>query len=262
MGGALDIRSSGLTALDGELTVAGGFTGGNIGVASGGELVVTGTLNANGSGQSGARAGQVAVEACGVRVDPGATLTAEGDSGLNRVLSRNGTVINGNMLADPLSGRNELVYRAEIPEILPSARIVPEAVQILDPLLESCSVCGNGAVESPETCDDGGRCEGGPDDGELCVVPDDCDGGVCTPVDGDGCSTMCRIEGAVTGDTNCDGQVNASDIPSLVSEIYDGDGDSVGMVGLGAYPGCAGADANRDEQVTGADITATLFLLR
>jgi len=65
------------------------------------------------------------------------------------------------------------------------------------------AVCGNGIIESPETCDDGGTCVGGTDDGLKC--PSNVSGGVdcaapgvCTPFGGDGCANNCTTETNVT----------------------------------------------------------------
>lgn len=61
------------------------------------------------------------------------------------------------------------------------------------------TVCGNGILEGVlvgglETCDDGKHCA----DNTACIADVDCVGvgdEVCTPRDGDGCSSMCIIEG-------------------------------------------------------------------
>ncbi|MDD1717384.1 MAG: hypothetical protein LUQ45_03945, partial [Methanoregulaceae archaeon] len=65
------------------------------------------------------------------------------------------------------------------------------------------AVCGNGIVESPETCDDGGTCVGGTNDGQKCpsnvVGGVDCAApGVCTPFGGDGCANNCTTETNLT----------------------------------------------------------------
>ncbi len=58
------------------------------------------------------------------------------------------------------------------------------------------SFCGDGIVTAVlgEQCDDGGLCQGGDDDGDPCLSSEDCPGGSCAGVGGDGCSAGCRVE--------------------------------------------------------------------
>lgn len=64
----------------------------------------------------------------------------------------------------------------------------------------SGAVCGNGVIEDPEQCDDGGICVGGSNDLAECTSPGDCPGGRCTvvggqPTSGGGtCSANCTLE--------------------------------------------------------------------
>ncbi len=85
-------------------------------------------------------------------------------------------------------------------------------------------VCGNGVVEPPETCDDGGTCTGGDNAGTHCTAESDCTGdGICSggtkfffactddngcpgggkcihckTFGGDGCAANCTAETAIT----------------------------------------------------------------
>ena len=68
-------------------------------------------------------------------------------------------------------------------------------------------------------------------------------------------------EAAIAGDANGDGVVAVEDIGFAVAELFDGDGDLVSAVSGGGFPGAPGVDANDDERVTAADLTATIRLL-
>jgi hypothetical protein len=58
------------------------------------------------------------------------------------------------------------------------------------------SVCGDGAVEEGEQCDDGSVCTGAEETlGDSCSSDDDCgEGGTCRPTGGDGCASNCTNE--------------------------------------------------------------------
>jgi len=58
--------------------------------------------------------------------------------------------------------------------------------------------CGNALVEGDEDCDDGGLCVGGANAGTFCTAQQQCPGGECQTVGGDGCATNCTLERAVT----------------------------------------------------------------
>ncbi|MGB0385105.1 MAG: CARDB domain-containing protein [Ardenticatenaceae bacterium] len=64
------------------------------------------------------------------------------------------------------------------------------------------------------------------------------------------------------GDCNDDGAVKAADIPALINEIFDGDGNSSIDVPGGTYPGDPiGCDANANQLITAADITCTIKII-
>jgi cysteine-rich repeat protein len=165
-------------------------------------------------------------------------LSSLGPSGVNRVTGRDSTGILGTMRANQSSGRNELVYNGqEEQEPIVLGTVTPAASIIVDASVLPCPACGNSNIEPPETCDDGNQ------------------------LDGDGCSSTCQVEAGIPGDANGDRVVTPDDVGFLAEEIFDGDGDSVTMVSGGAFPGSPGADANGDDVVTAADLTATLELL-
>jgi hypothetical protein len=75
-------------------------------------------------------------------------------------------------------------------------------------------------------------------------------------------SAMALPGGAQTlpGDVDGDGSVSADDLSSLETEIFDGDGDDVLDVEGGDFAGTAGADANADGLVNGADFPRVVGL--
>ncbi len=61
-------------------------------------------------------------------------------------------------------------------------------------------VCGDGVVEPPEECDDGGYCVGSDNAGAECRSDTDCPSGACRAVGGDGCAANCTTEKQVLFD--------------------------------------------------------------
>jgi cysteine-rich repeat protein len=161
-------------------------------------------------------------------------LSSKGPSGVNRVTGNNVSAILGTLTADA-SGHNQLVYDGD-PDRAPLVlgQVTPAASIIVDQTVMPCPICGDGTIEPPETCDDGNQ------------------------NDGDGCSSTCQIEAAIPGDANGDSMVTPDDIGFCISEIFDGDGDSVTMVSGGSFPASPGVDANGDKFVNAADVTATI----
>jgi cysteine-rich repeat protein len=216
--------------------------GGTIEVAAQGPVRIASTLVSTGSIAPG---GRIEVVGCTVTIcgldSPSCpaggdgVLQSQGPNGVNRLTGRNGTAVLGTIRAHQSSGRNELVYDGDDEhEPLRLGTIVPTALLIVDNGVVPCPVCGNRTIEPPETCDDGNT------------------------NDGDGCSSLCQEEASIPGDANGDSIVSPDDIGFAIQEIFDGDGDSVTMVSGGGFPGSPGADANGDDLVTVADLTATI----
>jgi fibro-slime domain-containing protein len=59
---------------------------------------------------------------------------------------------------------------------------------------QPCELCGDGTATSSEICDDGRKCVGGADAGEVCVTGATCLSNNCQPVSNDGCSSNCQDE--------------------------------------------------------------------
>ncbi|MBI3782095.1 MAG: hypothetical protein HY270_01715 [Deltaproteobacteria bacterium] len=58
----------------------------------------------------------------------------------------------------------------------------------------SAQTCGNGTVEAPEECDNGGICIGSSNAGTACTANSQCPEGLCKPFGGDGCAANCTTE--------------------------------------------------------------------
>ncbi|GBD27226.1 hypothetical protein HRbin30_02571 [bacterium HR30] len=58
----------------------------------------------------------------------------------------------------------------------------------------AAQVCGNGVIESPEECDDGGICVGSDNAGATCMTDAECPNGICRAFGGDGCAANCTTE--------------------------------------------------------------------
>jgi len=144
--------------------------------------------------------------------------------------------------------------------------------------------CGDGALDAGESCDDanltngdgcnnacdvenGYECSGAP---SVCQkkcgngTVDVANGEICDDhnhANGDGCSSTCQVEAPLPGDANGDFTLSPEDREFAVTEIFDGDGDTVGTVSGGTFAGSVGVDANDDGFVTAADLVAITKLL-
>ena len=246
-GGEIGLASTGTIDVRANLLVNSTTgTGGTIEIESEGEAMIAATLNADGVSLPG---GRIDAEACTVTLcgldspacPSGGTgiMSALGPEGRNRTIGRDATVILGTMRATGNDGgRNQLLYNGDDesePFIL--GTITPNAELIVSAEVQPCPACGNDNIEPPETCDDGNQ------------------------LDGDGCSASCQVEAPIPGDANGDYTLAENDRGFAVTELFDGDGDSVGMVSQGTFAGGPGGDANDDTLVTAADLVAIAQLL-
>jgi cysteine-rich repeat protein len=243
----IGLLSSGPIIIAGPMTATGSpGSGGLIEVVSEGTVAIAATLTADAGSLPGGRilVRGCTVLNCGFNAEPelcgGATgaLRAQGPGGTNRLTGRDEVAVFGSMTANAQTGRNEIVVRPPAGNAVVLGAVMPAAAIITDSGLTPCPVCGNRAVEPPETCDDGNT------------------------EDGDGCSADCRLEGDVLrGDVNGDFVVNDEDLDFLITEIFDGDGDAVADVSGGSFRGTPGADTNDDERITAADMVGLIQIL-
>jgi cysteine-rich repeat protein len=160
-------------------------------------------------------------------------------NGINRIIGRRETLFLGTLRADEPTGLNEFRYRTAPDQPLLCGTVHPRQTLVVDPTLVACVECGNGNTEPPEECDDGNQ------------------------NDGDGCSRSCMIEEIIVGDANGDLEVDEGDLDAVIAEIFDGDGDSVADVGSpeGSFAGGPGADANENERIEAADLSAIVGII-
>lgn len=245
-GGEVGLSSNGPIDVRRDITASSSTAaGGSIEIVSQGDVTIAAQLVTDGVVVPAPR---IDIEGCMVTIcgldSPvcagGGTgvLSSLGPEGVNRIIGRDATVVLGTMRANAVSGRNELLYDgnpASEPAIL--GTVTPGAMVIASEEVRACPACGNNLIDPPETCDDGNQ------------------------LDGDGCSASCQIEAPILGDANNDRDLTAADREAAVQEIFDGDGDEIGMVSAGSFRGGPGADANEDEHVTAADLVAITRLL-
>jgi cysteine-rich repeat protein len=255
-GGRLDFTATGgVDLLADVLASSTAGAGGRVEVRSEGDVRISGNVATDGAIAPGGvvEALGCSVIVCGLDapVCPAGTgrLNSLGPSGTNRLVGRGRVGVDdavvtvlGSMRADQ-NGGNILGWSgtpaAFRPAVIVPQNVTPTAREEIDVTLLPCPVCGNGLEEDPETCDDGNQ------------------------EDGDGCSSICQIESTVVpGDVNGDRAVNDADVCDLITEIFDGDGDSVGSVSgrMSTFPGRPGADANGDTRINAADVTRTIRL--
>lgn len=236
--GAVDVRAN-------LLARATNGAGGAVEIVSEGEVMLAASLIADGTALPGAG---IDVEGCAVTLcglnspicPSGGTgiLSSLGPNGRNRVTGRESANVFGTMRADAATGHNQILYDgAPEREPLVLGTVVPPAELIVSEDVRRCPACGNDVIDPPETCDDGNQ------------------------LDGDGCSHTCQVEAPIPGDANGDYVLAAADRDFAIAEIFDGDGDAIGTVSGGTFPGAPGADANDDGFVTAADLVAITQLL-
>ena len=119
--------------------------------------------------------GVVDIDGGDVVIDTGASIANSGSFGQNFIRgSEYVTIRSGSTISVDATGANNIDYRREGDPPVINGTVTPAPIVTLDPLIPvSPCVCGNGAIEKGESCDDGNR------------------------VDGDGCSSACQAEGCL-----------------------------------------------------------------
>lgn len=214
-------------------------TGGSVEVMSAIDLTLSGTIRVDGGSPNGVGGGTTELTSCSVRVNESGVMSSIRPNGVNRIIGRRETLVLGTMTADNQTGLNEFVFRAAQNEPVIFGNIRPAQTLRMDGTVTPCVECGNDITEPPEECDDGNQ------------------------QDGDGCSRTCTEEEILVGDANGDLVVDDADLDAIIAEIFDGDGDSVADVASpeGAFPGTPGADANENERIEVADLSALVGLI-
>ncbi len=228
---------------------------------------LSGIIEASGNSGGGGFGGSVDILGCVIEQSDGAVMEVTGASGTVRLASREQMTIGGAISAD---SSITLVYRtgSTPPTLLPTALLNPFAPAtdvVASSFITGCPACGNGIVEVPEECDDGGQIQGD-GCGENCRFecgnqrPDpaeDCDDG--NRLDGDCCSSGCSFEAAgsaCTTDGNectidqCDGTGGClhlnDDGAACDDNLFCNGTDSCQAGACGQHSGdpCAGMECN------------------
>ncbi len=149
------------------------------------------------------------VDGCDVTIGAGAALLARGPSGgRNTVTVRRALTLLGELNATRtdaagVDGENRLFHPLGVPVlpggvVVPAAAVTPVASCVLPGqtgCLDPCPTCGDGVVDFPETCDDGGG----------------------APASCDGCSVVCQIEqcddGRACTTDDCDPAIGCGHLP-------------------------------------------------
>jgi cysteine-rich repeat protein len=144
-------------------------TGGDV-MFDGGDVTIKGKVMTGGPSS----AGELRVDACRLRMEPGGVLDSAWGAQLYGPYGVSITVaesmrMNGGKIRAKKGATHTIRYRdPNKPPVLKAVTPVPNL--IVDPLLSGCPVCGNSEIDEDETCDDG------------------------NVADGDGCSSACLTE--------------------------------------------------------------------
>ncbi len=185
--GAVEMRVSGDTILDGTIDARSIVVGGSPGsagyllLASGGNVDVQGLVQVQGDAFGG-DGGLVELAGCDVALRSGAEIdnaAVQPDGGtrggLNRLKAGEHMSIEAGatLRADGSGGANQLRYRdaGDPPSV--TGTVIPTASLVVDETIAACPRCGNGELEDGELCDDGNLSGG------------------------DGCSADCILEGCI-----------------------------------------------------------------
>lgn len=225
-GGDVRLHVGGPITLSNSINASGrsqGSTGGFVTVVAGergpGTLAISNTIDVTGGGclppaQGGAcgTGGNTDLTGCSVTLATTGMIKAgaptAGDNAITvseqLTITGNGKINAAKTIATGTDGHNIINYRTGRPAPSPPANAVTPAAQLvvhpsctaLDPApkcIFACPICGNGATEFPETCDDGNT--------SSC----------------DGCSTVCQLEncndGLVCTTDSCDTRLGCRNVP-------------------------------------------------
>jgi cysteine-rich repeat protein len=205
-GGGFLVLSAGELASIGAVVDASGSGGGGALELSAGRISLVGKVNLSATTADGL-GGQSILTACQIDTASGSLLQANGGAGRNRLRVGGALTVGGTISATPV-GQNLFEYRdpAMPPVVLGSGVVSPAATLLVDPTLPVCAigsaVCGNGATETGETCDDGNvaACDGCSPTcrtegcgNHVIECTEECDDGAANGTPGDGCSATCQV---------------------------------------------------------------------
>jgi cysteine-rich repeat protein len=160
---------------------AGGDIAIEAGAQGGGTLTIKADVDVSGGGCDSdgcGDAGNTDLRSCNLTVTTTGRVVARapGAAGRNQLTAReqlriDGTVTATKTISAGVDGLNQLFYPTRRPPVIRVNGVVPAAIAVglatcsstvITNCLLPCPTCGNGVIEYPETCDDGGRlsCDG------------------------------------------------------------------------------------------------------
>lgn len=176
-GGGIDLSAENDLFFDGAIdaVASGGGSGDSVALLSGCLLSVGGGIEIGGTVEQGTN-GTVDLDGGDVVVRTGASIINSGGTSRNFIRAAEFVTIEAGALfaADATSGSNEIRYRNPSAAPVIAGVVTPSPALILDTTIPRATcICGNGVLETGESCDDGNH------------------------NDGDGCSSACQFEACV-----------------------------------------------------------------
>ena len=177
-GGSVDLLATRDLYFDGSMdaSASGDGPGDAITLEAGGLISVGGDILMSGDVVGAGLNGTIDLDGGDVRLRSGSTVVNNGPQTRNFIRGHEFVTIEAGatMTADATTGQNDIEYRnAAAPPVINGVVSPTPIVTLRSGLLPGLYVCGNGIVETGETCDDGDR-QGG-----------------------DGCNSECQSEGCV-----------------------------------------------------------------
>jgi len=172
-----------------------------VSLSSFGDVSLGGRVSVAGTAPAGSLNGLVEVTGCEVTVETGAVIDNQGAGGENQFIGRERitVAVGATITADAAAGLNRFTHRTGTDPPVLGGVITPAPTVATDPQLAACSMCGDGAVDDGETCDDGN------------LVP------------GDGCNEVCQDEGCIADTPGYPAVALCDDGLDCTDDACDGD---------------------------------------
>ena len=202
-GGAVLLDATGALSFDGVVNAvaSNGGTGDTVLLESAAQLVVGGQISMGGTTSVQNVDGGVELRACSADLLSSAVITNSGARGVNKVRAPNGISVRAgaHLTAAKPSGQNLFEIASTSSQPVISGVVDPAALVTVVSGLARCAECGNGQVETGETCDD------------------------LNQVSGDGCSADCQDERCIAQTINWPAAPLCNDDLACTKDVCDTD---------------------------------------